>query len=97
MTIKEFNSLCQELKEVIINKAIVCGVDLVTYLEHTGENFVISSSNGKLVELGDYDYNYVVYGSEDEAIHDITDEGGEFVITETMGILLLNAKMMLNK
>ena len=96
MSIKEFNSLCQELKKVIIRKAIECNVDLVTYLEHTGDNFVISLSNGNLVEWGDYDYNYVVYGSKDEAINDITNEG-EIVLTETMGIFFLNAKMMLNK
>ena len=95
MTIKEFNSLFQELKEVIINKAIECNVDLVTYLEHTDDNFVISSKKGNIVEWGDTDYNYVVYGDKNEAIEDLTDDYGDIVITETMGILILNSKIML--
>ena len=95
MTIKEYNALCPKLRDIIKEKARMCEIDLETYLAHTEDNYVISSKRGNLVEWGDYDYNYVVYGSKDEALGDITEDYGDIVLTETMGILLLNSKIML--
>ncbi len=98
MTIQEFNKLHPALQDVIGIKSSECEKDLETYLADTEKNYVIASASGNIVEWGsDTDYDYVVYGDKEGALEDLCEDEGEFVITEAMGILLLNSKIMLNK
>lgn len=91
MNINEFYKLNSELQDTIANKANECGVDIKKYLSEMEDNFVIASKKGNICTWGnDNEYDYVVYGDKEEALAELQE--GEFVISEAMGVLLLNSK-----
>ena len=89
MTIQEFNALSHTMQEAIKAKAKEVEKDLEKYLADTDANYCIMvAERNHAILAWDNKYNYIVYGSMDEALEDA--EVGDCIVTETVAISMLD-------